>query len=304
MEEESYPRPELCVSLCEATPPDATADDLEALMAGACADAGFPYCERIYVGSYFCDDYFCALGSGLPGGTLHGSGPSSNNLHGSGFHDAMRELCLRHGLRATLVVPIFGQTLLEEGERAIAETMERFGDVYDEIVANDVASFLNLDARFGKRMGIGRLFSKEPRDVRIETMMERHATPELSAEAMECAAAVKRNGTAPVVELDPVAAVVDASRILEEAPGATIAVHLPLCYATTGRNCTVASTDLPIEEKFRPGRRCALECLDTRQRWRTGEGASYLKHGRTFFFENPSCAIAGTPAWRIIYCNM
>lgn len=275
-------RTELCVNLCEVAPPDASADELERLVARACAEAGFPHCGRVYVGSYFCENYFCALGDA--------------------FHESLRELCGRHGLAATLVVPVFGQASLDEGERRVDEALGSFGDVFDEVVANDVARFLDLGGRFGKRLGLGRLFSKEMRDGRIGALAHRVAAPELSAEALECLAAARRAGApGPVVELDPVADVVDASHILALAPGATVALHLPYCYATTGRNCTAASVDAPAERKFRLGRPCSLQCLGVRQAWRTAEGAPHVKHGRTFFFENPACAIAGTPAWRIVY---
>lgn len=275
-------RTELCVNLCEIAPPNASADELEALMARACVDAGFPHCERLYVGSYFCENYFCALGGA--------------------FLESLRELCARHGLQAMLVVPVFGQAFLEAGERRIDEALGAFGDVFDEVSANDVARFLDLGKRFDKRLGLGRLFSKTMRDERIAELSHRTAAPELSAEALECLDVSDRTGAPPnVIELDPVADVVDVSRILALAPNATIALHLPYCYATTGRNCTVASIDEPVERKFRLGRPCSLQCLGVRQAWRTDEGMPYVKHGRTFFFENPDCAIAGTAAWRIVY---
>ena len=273
--------PELCVNLCEIASPGVSANELEELMAKVCAEAGFPYCERIYVGSYFCDNYFCALDAN--------------------FHEAVRKLCRRHDLRATLIVPVFGQARLDEGEQLVDDALDRFGDVYDEVAANDIARFLDLNARHEQRLGLGRLFSKVMRDARVDQLIGGVALPELSAEARECIDALHARGNAPVIELDPTASTVDASRIVETAPDATIAMHLPYCYATTGRNCTVASMAKPVEAKFHLGRPCELQCLDMRQTWRTCEGTPYVKHGRTFFFENPDCAIAGVSTWRIIH---
>ena len=278
----AVPQVELCVNLCETTPPNSTPDDLERIVGEACWESGFPHCERVYVGSYFCENYFCWMGDA--------------------FHESLRAFCERHDVRATLVVPIAGQAFLDRIDHRLNEVLDRFGDVYDEVVANDVARFLDLRMRTGKRVSLGRLFAKEMRDARIDALVDRQATPALSAEARECLASMAQDGAVgPVVELDPVASVVDASGILAESPQATIAVHLPFCFATTGRNCGPACINEIPDEKFRLGRGCSQHCLRIDQGYLTDEGVRYVKHGRTFFFENPECAIAGTSSWRIVY---
>lgn len=268
----------LCINLCETAQPDASAGQIEGTIARTCHEAGFPYCERIYVGSYFCENYFCGLSNA--------------------FHDAVRSICLQHELGATLVIPIIGQAFLERATRRISEIMERYNDVYDEIVVNDMASFLDLSPRMDKRIGLGRLFAKEQRDARIAQMISGAATPTFSAEAMECLASCK---TRPLVEFDPIAAVVDVSEALEACPEAEITIHLPYCFATTGRNCGLASIDEPVDRKFVLGRGCSRHCLRMRQGYLTDGGVSYIKHGRTFYFENPGCSIAGARSWRIAY---
>lgn len=278
----AVPQVELCVNLCETTHPSSTPEDLERIVGEACRESGFPQCERVYVGSYFCENYFCWMGDA--------------------FHESLRAFRERHDVRATLVVPIAGQAFLDRIDRRLSEVLDRFGDVYDEVVANDVARFLDLRARTGMNVGLGRLFAKEMRDARIDALLNRQAVPTLSAEARECLASMAQDGTArSVVELDPVASVLDVSGILAESPQVTIAVHLPFCFATTGRNCGPASIDEAPNEKFRLGRGCSRHCLRIDQGYLTDEGVSYVKHGRTFFFENPGCAIAGASTWRIVY---
>ena len=292
---------ELCVNLCETAQPDIVPEELEQLVGQTCREAGFPYCERVYAGSYFCESYFCWMGDA--------------------FHESLRMFCERHDVRATLVVPLAGQSFLDRVSRRLDEVLGQFGSLYDEVVVNDVARFHDVHALYGKRIGLGRLFSKEMRDARVEGLVDRCAIPALSAEARECMAASRSKSSPPgalppgvsssgmlssgdrqpIIELDPVANVVDVSAILAEEPQARIAMHLPFCFATTGRNCSAASIDDPIEEKFRLGRGCSLHCLRIDQDYRTEEGVRYLKQGRTFFFENPSCAIVGTPSWRIVY---
>ena len=288
---------ELCVSLCEVTRPGATPGELEQLVGQTCRQATFPYCERVYVGSYFCESYFCRLDGA--------------------FHESLRAFCERHDVRATMVVPLAGQAFLSDVDCRLDEALERFGDLYDEVVVNDVARFHYLRERAGARgagtrICFGRLLSKEMRDARIAQLMERHVAPTLSAEVRECLAVYPGSGAPgpdagltevahPLIELDPVASTLDVSAILAAAPQARIAVHLPYCFATTGRNCTAASIERPLEEKFRFGRSCSLECLRVRQDYLTDEGARYVKHGRTFLFENPGCAIEGASSWRVVY---
>lgn len=264
-----------CVSFCETADPRANASDLADMLARTCWNAGFPGCERVYVGSYFCENYFC----GLP----------------SAFHEAVRELCESHEMGATLVIPIIGQAFLDRAEHCIDDLLERFGDLYDEIVVNDVAAFMDLNGRTDKRLGLGRLFSKGLRDVRYAEVFNETSYPELSPEARACMSA--RPAGRPLVEVDPMSAVVDVSAL----SGAELAVHLPFCYATTGRNCGPASYDEPDSEKFRLGRGCGRHCLRMRQGSRVEQGVRYLKHGRTYYYPNPACQIAGADGWRVVY---
>ena len=337
-------RVSLCANLCETASPRATADELEAMLATTCSDAGFPYCERIYVGSYFCENYFLGLNDA--------------------FHESVCELRRRHDLGATLVVPIIGQAFLARAWLRIPDVITRFADIYDEVVVNDVAMFHDLQRWFAgeglpsirqtaerpqadtqnakspntieyeataaegdeaglhgfwrahraPRLGLGRLFSKGLRDARYPELRDRASQPELSAEASMCLGLLAKSATdapAPLVEVDPMSTVVDVSKLIDDIgnciepthqPNATeIAIHLPYCYATTGRNCGPASIDEPDSEKFRLGRGCSRHCLRINQGYLTDEGARYLKHGRTYYYENPTCQIAGTDSWRIIY---
>ena len=275
----------LCANLCETASPFASAWDLEDLLVQTCWESGFPHIERLYAGSYFCENYFCALSDA--------------------FHRSMRELAVEHDLHATLVVPIIGQAFLERAERRLFDVLDRFGDVYDEVVVNDVAEYAYLSRETDKRLGLGRLFSKEQRDARYPDIAGRTCRPALSAEALACLSAPGPEGAPPawrpLVEVDPVSAVLDLSGICEAAPGAEVALHLPFCLATTGRNCGPASIDEPDDEKFRLGRGCSQHCLRMAQGYRTDEGVDYVKHGRSYYYRNPDCRIAGADSWRVVY---
>lgn len=282
---------ELCINLCETTDPRASDSDIADILARTCLDAGFPGCGRVYAGSYFCENYFLALGDA--------------------FYLALRALCERYGMGATLVVPIAGQAFLDQVEQRTLELCDLFGDVLDEVVVNDVAAFMWLSGRIGQRLGLGRLFSKGLRDARYPKVFDAVSHPALSPEALSCLQA--RIGELPLVEVDPTSDVVDVSGIISGASrlqaasfdraqdSVEIAVHLPFCYATTGRNCSAASIDEPDYEKFFLGRRCDLNCLRMVQGSRVEQGVRYVKCGRTYYYENPGCRIAGADRWRVIY---
>ena len=287
----------LCVNACETTSPHVSPDDIEALLANTCAEAGFPFCERLYVGSYFCENYFLGLSDR--------------------FHKCIREICGKHELKATLVIPRIGQAFLPRFQEQLAHILDEYADVYDEIIANDVACFVDLVQWYAgvgswpsrvtpshnftpPRIGLGRLFSKEMRDARYANLRESTTYAALSPEAQACIDEQrnKQPWGRPLVEIDPMSSIVDVAEI---APQAEIAIHLPYCYATTGRNCGPASISEPDSRKFQLGRACSQHCLRMVQGCLTDEDAAYVKHGRTYYYANPNCQITGTDAWRIVY---
>ena len=285
------------------------------MVARTCQEAGFPYCERVYVGSYFCENYFLSLSDG--------------------FFDSLQEFCLHYDLASTLVIPIFGQAFIKRGQARALDVLDRYCELFDEVIVNDVASFFDLEAWLSNRadaagvasnvfanherlpkLGLGRLFCKEARDARYASMLDSMTRPGLSEEAAACLTEQQRRhpNTRPLVEIDPMSAIVDVSEIIASSeraaafaqssgqkPQIEIAIHLPFCYATTGRNCGPASVNEPDSSKFRLGRGCSNHCLRLSQGCLTDEGARYIKHGRTYYFENPGCQIAGTDSWRIVY---
>ena len=207
--------PTLCVSFCETAPSRPEPGELLDILGATCQEAGFPYCERLYVGSYFCENFFCWISDS--------------------FHENVRNLCREYDMGATLVVPIIGQAFFERAQQRLFDVLDRYGDVYDEVVVNDVALFQQLARETDKRIGLGRLFSKEQRDARYADLAERTAMPKLSAEARDCLKALAaRSGeaTVPLIEIDPVSAVVDVSALVESAEQTAqpeIAIHLPSC---------------------------------------------------------------------------
>ena len=272
----------ICINLCEAV---GYADEdwraLNQIIKDTRNKAGINKYDRIYVGSYVCENYFLGLTDK--------------------FHEAISELCWRYDISATLVVPIFGQAFLERGEKRLDSLMEHYGSVYDELIVNDVAMYFHASELYDIRIGLGRLMSKQQRDARVRELMRRTEVPALSSEQIECLQDTRINKMTPLVELDPVCAALDAKQLKEKEPDLELALHAPLCLATTGRNCGPASATEPEDSKFRLGQGCTHHCLRMRQGCKTKEGVNYVKHGRAYYFTNTSCELQNVSNWRLIY---
>ena len=271
-----------CINLCEAV--GYAGEDwrmLKQIIDDTGAKAGIAKFDRVYVGSYVCENFFLGLTDS--------------------FHEAIGELCWRYDMTATLVVPIFGQAFLERGEKRLDDLMERYGQVYDELVVNDVATYFHASRLYDIRIGLGRLMSKQQRDARVRDLMKRTEIPALSSEQKECLQDTRASKMTPLVEFDPVCAALDAAQLKEEEPDLELALHAPLCLATTGRNCGPASATDPEDKKFRLGEGCTHHCLRMIQGCKTKEGVDYVKHGRAYYFTNTSCALQNVPEWRLVY---
>jgi hypothetical protein len=91
--------------------------------------------KRVYVGSYFCQNYFCG-----------------------GAREIITEL-VKRGLKITLVVPVFWD--LESGWKEVSELIT----YADEICVNDYGA-LERAKNLGRKIILGRLFFKKTRDPR------------------------------------------------------------------------------------------------------------------------------------------
>ncbi|MFR1640357.1 MAG: hypothetical protein ACLSVD_15075 [Eggerthellaceae bacterium] len=125
---------------------------LSRLVEGAMREAGRDSVRRLYVGSYFCGQYFLRQSDAL-------------------WREAF-SLCRRERIPATLVVPVFSQSDLARGCGLVDRLVHDYGDVLDEITANDVGMLAFAAGRYGRSVNVGRLLSKEPRDPRYPDIFE------------------------------------------------------------------------------------------------------------------------------------
>lgn len=285
--------PELCANLCELAGDRAFTciADVERAADDVLAASGLTPVARVSVGSYFCDRLFCSL-------------PDSH-------YATVADFCSTHDVRATLIVPIFAQGMLDHGMQRVSELLDRTEPrpLFDEVTVNDLGAATRLAplcrAR-GLKMNWGRLFQKALRDPRHADFASRARTCEMTAtEARELA------GEFPLglVEFDPFAPSVDFSPLSDGEPVAggippdtPYALHMPYCLATTGHICEAASASRPTSQSFRANAPCELECQRSHTLMQDDSSATYyLKRGRTVLFSNPGCETVGPAPARLIW---
>ncbi len=236
-----------------------------------------PQIARIYVGSYFCDRFFLALRDE--------------------FFDHVADFCHACDLSATLVVPVFSQSMLPRGTKRIASILDAHPALFDEVTVNDygMAAHLSETCRTqNMAMNWGRLFMKEPRDPRYAETSQGCRACAIDGDEI---ARLTEDFPIGAVELDPFSPVIDVQSIVGGAPqgalasgaptqgapaqaapvsqeaatqaasmqaasaqAAPIALHLPHCFMSTGHICEAASATCAPDKSFRADMPCSLEC--------------------------------------------
>lgn len=265
-----------CLNLCdiihhlyESTP------DLGKIIDKATEVAGFEKCERIYIGSYFCSQYF-----------LHQS---------KEILEQLKALCEKEKMPISLVIPTFSQKDLEKGKHKIEQIKKELEPLIDEIVVNDYGMLKYIKDTYETPIYLGRLFAKDYRDPRYEEYFSQVLKPKIfndyMLELMNC---FDIKG----LELDPTHMGVD----LREAPkDLVIGMHSPYCYMTTGHICEYAALDKPIEKKFRPNHPCTHECTSHVIKYDLEDQREWLRLGKTIYFENRECTTYEIEDIRNIY---
>lgn len=214
--------------------------------------------ERIYIGSYFCDEYFLNCD-----------------------YDALMRLIDRvnNKNQITLVIPVFCEKNLEKGKDFINELLQSYRDEIDEVTVNDYGMMQYMYKNYHCRTNLGRLCFKDYRDPRYLEYFENTWKPKgFTPLLKEWIETYKINS----VELDITHRAVD----LSENPGCIIGLHTPYTYMTTGKICEYASMRRPVQKKFRPNISCAMECMNACIQYDLEDERKWIRIGRTIYFEN------------------
>ena len=265
-----------CLNLCEII--DYLYEqmpDVEAIVNKASELAGFDKCERIYVGSYFCGQYF-----------LHQSKERT---------EALSAFCKKEDIPITLVIPTFSQKDLIRGKEKIAIMLEWLKGLVDEMVVNDYGMLAYIHGKFDVSLYLGRLFAKDYRDPRYEEYFNQVLEPKIINRYMlELIKTFQIKG----IEFDPTHTGINFREVPKEL---IVGVHTPYCYMTTGHICEYASLDKEISQKFRPNSSCKHECSSYRIHYDFEDDRQWVRIGRTIYFENRECTLYEAQNMRTIY---
>lgn len=221
--------------------------------------------EYIYLGSYFCDRYFCGI---------------SEKVWNDAF-SMIREI----GKKAVLVIPTASQKQLNQVKQITETILNNYSDAVSEISANDFAMLQWISSFSDVKLWCGRTMSKETRDPRCDI-------PRQTAKLYERVSEMKVFGIKIAgVEIDPVYPVdVNISE------NVILGIHVPYAYITFGRHCEIGSYGAELERKFRIDRNCGRQCESN---WILYENEKFFKYGRTVYSDNSSI-ISGISEYRNI----
>lgn len=234
--------------------------------------------ERFYIGSYFCGKYFIHM--------------KTEQI------DALVDLIQKENNKKhfiTLVIPMFGQHDLDQGKQKIAELLDRYHELIDEVTVNDFGMLTYIGEVYDYPMNIGRLLNKDYRDMRYEDYYNSTIQPKIFTKYFDRLRKLYRIRGA---EFDPTNKSIDFSKAPEHI---MIGLHSPFCYITTGQICEFASIDKHLDQKYRPNSSCANECSKYHILYMPKDDVTWFRLGRAVYFHNEDVELKGLKELREIY---
>lgn len=243
-----------CINLCEIdvenlakTP--TIADQIQDYIKGT---------HRIYIGSYFCSRFFLSTD-----------------------YSKLVEFARISKCNVTLVLPVFTEKDLQKAKKYIYTILEKYKGVIDEITVNDLGMLFYVIRNIPIKVNLGRMFYKEPRDVRIPEYYNQDGTLNSLIPLNEIVDLTSLN----TIEIDEIKLKIRSESIQT----VDIAVHTPFCFMTTGNICKFASINKDIEHKFRPNCLCQKECASIYEHYSelyNGSQIDIFRIGRTVYYLN------------------
>lgn len=227
--------------------------------------------KRIYIGSSFCQQYF---------------------MHVK-YWKEIADTCSYSSTPITLTIPVFAENTLIEGKKLIRSILDTYSYAIDEVTVNDIGMLEFIASFSRKRINMGRLFAKEPRDVRYSDFYNEMYRPAI----LDDGELLK---TVSGIEID-----CGFSRFIsrETDSNKCIGIHVPFCFVSTGNICKFASIPKEISQKFRPNDSCNMECQRIAEVYdEKNANALFYRIGRTiYFFNQDTLENYSEAADRIIY---
>lgn len=246
------------------------------LIARSNEQAGFACCERIYIGSSFCGQYFLHLKEKM-------------------VKDLVA-FCEQETIKVTLVIPIFTEKNLQKGKEKIRQLSLWGKDVIDEMTVNDFGMLGYIHDTYPEtRLNIGRLLLKDYREPRYPEYFNTCYKPRVLTKLFK---ELVKKYDVKGLEFDRTHEALDFSDTPE---GVEIGLHEPYTYMTVGQICEMGSISLTPDKKFRPNAVCQEECSHHHIEYFLEDGRRWLRLGKAIYFENRSCEVVGTNHIRRIY---
>lgn len=270
---------EFSINLCELVKQLNTYDvSMDELIKGCEREQKLAPVTRIYFGSYFCSHYF-----------LHMTQEE---------YEKLIVYATNHGIKLTLVLPIFTEKSLTKAKRRIESLCRYFSTIIDEVTVNDYGMLNYIHSVYSVKINLGRLFMKDYRDPRYDEYFSGPFKPRGFTSFLK---EIVNTYKIHMIEFDPTHESIDFS---EKPEKVLIGLHSPYCYMTTGQICEYSSVNKEIEQKFRPNTECTLECVSHHIEYELEEmngERKFIRFGRTIYFENNNCKVTGLTSMRVIY---
>lgn len=256
-----------CINLCDILDEsDFKGNTIEKLLQAQCiADA-----DRLYIGSYFCSQYFLRMD----------------------FISEIKKLVEQKHDSLSLVIPIFSERDLSIAKKRIRHILEELP--IDEVTVNDVGMLSTLSSISQIKINLGRLFFKDARDIRLASYFNSTLHPA----SLDQLSDYRTRYGIQYAELDPICTVMD----LGNETDVKLALHVPFGYMTTGNICKYASISKDIQFKFRPNISCNKECQRIYETYAPSPSDYRLyRIGRAVYFESAIPATINGSFERLIY---
>lgn len=211
--------------------------------------------ERIYIGSYYCSNYFMGISDSL--------------------YKEINDKCLQDKMKISLVVPIVMEKKLALILSRINELCEKYSTI-DEIVVNDFGMYSYLLENSKCNISLGRLLMKDPRDARIKELRDSRSVPKyLNKNTLDMLESEK----VVSVDIENIYTKLDLQNVPEDI---AVAIHGSYIYMSVGQNCLYSSIGKPDEKKYKADRDCSFQCMQYRNHYKWSD-ASFMRMGRAVF---------------------
>lgn len=265
----------LCLNLCEIVNGLFLEKQLETTLDDILFEVGLNNCERVYIGSYFCSQFFLNL--------------KLNHI------EELIYICNKRNMKISLVIPTFSQKDLERGKDKIKILCNYIGNVIDEITVNDYGMLAYISMTYKVSINLGRLFMKDYRDPRHSVYFHQNYKPKILSDFL---LDLIKSYQVVGLEFDLTHELVDLSGYPKELK---VGYHSPYSYMTMGNICELGSINKKMNEKFRPNGECNLECMTHSIEYFFDDDRKWYRIGRTIYFNNEDCNIIGFTNLRKIY---